>query len=194
MVIVNWSNFSTAVPKVTIYLSPDTVLTPGVNNDLLVGSGVTPQPATGGSSFMHGQVISIPCAVTPGTYTLFYMIDPGNELEESDETNNVAKGTLTVTTCMPTGIDEIEGLESLELAPNPTTGLVMVKLQLNRIKTVSFRIIDNAGRTVYRVNAGNRIGHITQPIDLRRQQGPVYYLQTMIGYETFITKVLVIRN
>lgn len=177
--------------KVEIFLSQDNVLTPG--SDVLIGTEVLAAAVAVNDSNTYSKEITIPCSVAPGTYTLFYVVDRENALVEPDENNNTDTATLIVTACTPpSGTENIEGLERLELGPNPTDGRVVVKLELSQLKQVQFRVSDQSGGRVMHLNAGERSGQFTQTIDLRGREGNIFYLQIMIGNQTITRKILVL--
>lgn len=75
-----------------IYLSNDTNIT---NEDLLIDSGTTGN-LTPGFSVTYNRVISLPPEVGVGQYYVGVIIDSGAQVSESDETNNVAYGSLAI--------------------------------------------------------------------------------------------------
>ncbi|MBP6687750.1 MAG: N-acetylmuramoyl-L-alanine amidase, partial [Lacibacter sp.] len=51
--------------------------------------------------------------------------------------------------CILTPVVEIDGLESFSLSPNPATGSTWLKIKLNAVKTVQYKIISTDGKTYY---------------------------------------------
>jgi uncharacterized delta-60 repeat protein len=96
--------------------------------------------------------------------------------------------------CIVTALPVIDALESFAVSPNPTTGTITVKMKLQQLKKVTFRITDLNGKSVYQSEPVKTIGSTVRTINLNGNAPGVYYLQTCIGSESFVNKLLVICN
>lgn len=87
--------------RVQFYLSADTILTPGANGDALLGEQLVPSVNNASGTGMLTKQLLVPCNTTNGNYTLFFVADAGNNVAESNETNNLASTTLVVNGSTP---------------------------------------------------------------------------------------------
>jgi hypothetical protein len=100
---------------------------------------------------------------------------------------------VTTINCTTTAVPNIDGLELFEIAPNPTTGLLIIKLKLNQARKVAFEIIDNTGRNVYDEEGVSITGSHTKRLDLTGKPQGIYYLKATIGNKTITEKIVVSR-
>lgn len=77
-----------------VLLSTDATLTPG--SDLELARGTANAGLGSNSTAQHGQGVTIPANLSPGTYFLGVYVDPDNGITESNETNNYAVVKITV--------------------------------------------------------------------------------------------------
>jgi hypothetical protein len=141
-----------------------------VNNVLASSqSSFTLNGATNGMQVYAKMTSTIPCALP--------------------QTVNSATTTIN---CIPTGIANIDALESFTVSPNPTNGLLVVQMKLSSMKKVSFEISDNDGRLIQETLPVNLAGTITKQLDLRGERAGIYYLKTTIGNKSFVEKIVVI--
>jgi subtilisin family serine protease/subtilase family serine protease len=85
----NPSSMSAPASTLNVYLSVDGVITA---TDILLGSVATPALAAGAQAVVPATV-AIPANVTAATYFLGAIVDPGNQIDEADETNNTRAGS-----------------------------------------------------------------------------------------------------
>ncbi|WP_207513225.1 T9SS type A sorting domain-containing protein [Longitalea luteola] len=93
----NQGQASAGIHKILFYLSPDDMVTPDRNGDLLLGElevngGVAVNTATGP---LHKKLV-IPCSVIPGNYNLLFVADGASQLKEMNEKNNVVSVPVTI--------------------------------------------------------------------------------------------------
>ncbi|GGK57354.1 hypothetical protein GCM10011405_01820 [Rufibacter glacialis] len=91
--IVNTGTTSSASSNIGYYLSPNSTLEA---TDLYLGRS-TGGLLTSQSSSKHDFTLSLPSTVTAGSYQLLFVADPTNDVQETDETNNVRAAAITVT-------------------------------------------------------------------------------------------------
>jgi hypothetical protein len=84
--------------KVNFYLSPNNILTPGSNGDVLLGqySISTILPGNGNTGLITKQLL-MACNAVAGNYFIFIVADGANEIPEGNETNNLVNLPMTVT-------------------------------------------------------------------------------------------------
>lgn len=99
----------------------------------------------------------------PVTYT--YMDEYG--------CSNSADYLISVVNCV--GIDENK-ITSLELFPNPTTGILNLNIDANHFNNADLSIIDAVGKEVYRQEGLNIDGTYSTSIDLSEQPQGIYFV------------------
>src|SRR5439155_16459017 len=81
----NAGNITAGNNKVFFYLSPDGVLTPDANGDILLGEyDITTPIVNKGSTGVLSKAILIPCTVMGGLYSIFVVADKTSLLTELD--------------------------------------------------------------------------------------------------------------
>jgi hypothetical protein len=95
--------------------------------------------------------------------------------------------------CITTGVPNINGLEEFKIIPNPNNGIFTIRLKLNTIKEVKFRIFNLMTQLVYESEKYQLFGQQHKLIDGSKWPAGVYLLETKIGKETFMQKIIVIR-
>lgn len=103
-----------------------------------------------------------------GTYVILYNYTAPNGC------NNIAKDTLFVQACV--GVDELTNDVSLNVYPNPNTGLFTMEINANSDIDAKIHIMSIDSRLVYEdVITGN--GLITKTIDISPLANGIYYLR-----------------
>jgi spore germination protein YaaH len=92
----NSGNATAAANITTIYLSPDAVLTPGNNGDTYIDFINFSSVAPTSTSTVNSKSIQIPNGTAAGNYYLFFWVDGGQVVTESNETNNFASVQITI--------------------------------------------------------------------------------------------------
>jgi hypothetical protein len=93
----NLSNNSAAgLHKVQVYLSSDTIITPGINGDTLLATHDI-SSLNASSNTAASKELMIPCNTAPGNYYLLIAADGQNAVTETNEYNNVAVVQITIT-------------------------------------------------------------------------------------------------
>jgi subtilase family serine protease len=91
--LYNQGNAPATPANLSFYLSTNTTFDA---NDVLVGNQNS-NSLTGGNYVNIYSTITVPAATASGTYYLLFVADPTNVVSETNENNNVAYTTLTVT-------------------------------------------------------------------------------------------------
>jgi hypothetical protein len=92
-----------------------------------------------------------------------------------------------------TAVPNINGLEEFKIIPNPNEGIFYVRIKLNSIKDVSFRLLNLSGQVVYQSEKYQIAGTQTKEINASKLAGGIYLLETKIDKQTFTQKVVIIR-
>ena len=117
-------------------------------------------------------------------------------------TSNAACVTEDKVTSLPINIDcvlnqvnNIDGLEGFAIMPNPNKGDFIIKMRLTADKNISFNLINNSGQIVFTLPAGRLLGDQTIQIHISKTQlqSGLYLLKTVVGTESFISKVEIVR-
>lgn len=116
--------------------------------------------------------------------------------------SNLAPGTYTVTATdangcdkvatvdVITGIEDIVNLTSFDLFPNPTTGLVTVKLELDKADAVSIEWFNLLGEQVIAEQYENT-ANVEGKFDLGHFAGGIYIAKITYGGKSIMKKVVV---
>jgi len=127
-------------------------------------------------------------AGTSGSYTTIYDYD-GDVRADNSPVDIGADAPKDIVTAVP----NISGLQDLKVIPNPNNGLFAVKMKLNTIKDVSFKLYNLIGQAVYETPVNHFSGTQTKQINRSDLASGIYFLQIKIGKESFTQKILVSR-
>lgn len=116
----------------------------------------------------------------PVTYT--YMNEAG--CENSEDYN------IEVVNCVGIGEKEVV---SMELYPNPTTGLIYLTLSADKFNNANIRVIDAVGKEVYREGGLNVNGTFEISIDLSSQPQGIYFV-TVSGENQRVSQKIFVRH
>ncbi len=105
---------------------------------------------------------------------------------------SVSSNSLVVN-CIATAIRDINGLEDFKIIPNPNNGIFNVRIKLNTIKEVSFRLSNSFGQIIYQSEIYHFSGTQIKEINKTKISAGVYLLETKIGKQTFVEKIIVVR-
>ncbi|MEI6950466.1 right-handed parallel beta-helix repeat-containing protein [Paraflavisolibacter sp. H34] len=95
--------------------------------------------------------------------------------------------------CIAPPAPPIDSLPALSVGPNPSDGLLTVRLRLPQAETVTFTVVNASGNVVYSSTLTAARGTTTKTIDLRDQPGGLYFLKMAIGRNLFVEKILLIK-
>ncbi len=91
--------------------------------------------------------------------------------------------------CLPINYEETLSEENVNIFPNPSTGCIMIDLNLLRTKPVSIELFDSAGRLLHFVNS-TAIG--IRPLQIERIQSGVYFIRIKSEGDVVTKKVIVL--
>lgn len=111
-------------------------------------------------------------------------IPPGTRQVKSPIITVSCQGVLTK--------DPIEGLQKIEVYPNPTEGVFSVKLNLETSKTVGFSILNILGQTIQRVAPrAVTAGEMIEEFRLNNVPAGIYLVETKLDNKSVVTKLQV---
>jgi hypothetical protein len=122
------------------YLSPDCYLSA---NDVYLGDDGS---TLGSDDDSHNETITvtIPESTVPGQYYILFIGDANDELDESNENNNMVCKPITVYPKSPNAIAEVSS-EKVKVYPNPSNGILnidgIIANELFQITTLSGKIV-----------------------------------------------------
>jgi|GEM_PF-4884975 len=178
--IANQGAVAAGAHQVFFYLSPDSVLTPNANGDVLLANTVAAGQASGSTSAPMAHTLRLNCSTIPGDYRLMVVADGSNQVAESEENNNgvsVPFTALVSGSCMTTSVSRIEADPGLQLSPNPSAGRFRLSLQLRRPQQLFLSVCNSAGLEVWKSGVAVREGAYDQWVDLSAAPAGVYFLQ-----------------
>ncbi len=114
--------------------------------------------------------------VPAGTYTVTV----------SDPCSLAATASATVVTV---GTEDPASIQSFVLSPNPTSGIVTLKLDLVSAADVRIEVLNTLGQTLQTINAG-KLSNLNQQVDLSSLAQGSYFLRATVDGETAIRRVV----
>jgi PKD repeat protein len=102
--------------------------------------------------------------------------------------------TLSDTITIPkgiTGIDDADAFSDLVIYPNPTTGLINIRLNNQIFANVTISVLDQSGKEIINIKTEKSSYLFEKQIDMRNQPGGIYIIKTVIANQTDIRKVIV---
>ena len=133
------------------------------------GDGTTATGATYAHTYVNGGQYTITCTVTD---TVCNTVD-----------------TATFIVNMTIGIDENDLARSLEIYPNPSSGIYNVSFDLTLREDVSMEVIDGLGRVLY-AHSFNKTMHVANHVvDLSKQPNGIYFVRLTAGNTTAVKKI-----
>ncbi|MCB0520054.1 MAG: T9SS type A sorting domain-containing protein [Lewinellaceae bacterium] len=90
------------------------------------------------------------------------------------------------------GTDEVAGIQSMNLYPNPTADVALLDLTLVRAMDVQLRLLNTNGQVVYDAALQN-VQHARQELDLAHQPPGLYIVQVVAQGRPYYAKLMVAR-
>jgi hypothetical protein len=143
--------------------------------------------------FNGNQSNTIVSGLTPATNYCFRIYE-ANCSGTSSIYNVSGLSTICQSTNVVTAVPNINGLEEFSIIPNPNNGIFTVKIKLNVIKEVHFRLINMWGQPLYESPTWNLSGAQTKEINLRHAPAGFYLLETKIGKDKFARPVMIVHK
>ena len=144
------------------------------------------QPAGGvysGEYVIDGKYFD-PEGLNAGSYPVLYTY-----IDEAG-CENSAEYDVQVVNCV--GIGEKEAV-SMELYPNPTTGLINISLNADQFNNADIMVVDAVGKSVYHKAGVNVNGTFNTTIDLTMQPQGMYFV-IVNGADQRITEKIFVRH
>jgi hypothetical protein len=89
------------------------------------------------------------------------------------------------------GVNELTGINELNIFPNPTTGVLNVQFNSSINGGVVVRMLDATGRVVKTQNITNAFGKQATQFDLNNMAAGVYQLELVSNGQTSTSKVII---
>jgi hypothetical protein len=186
---IGTSHQITLLPEIEAFTILNTITNataPGWNGrvNLTVGGGSAPVLGVP-YQFMwsNGATTEDLTNVAPGTYTVT-IIEP---------TGCVPNGTGTYTVGgFVSGTNDPAVINNFSLTPNPTTGLISVRMELANSVEVRVDVVNALGQVVVSRHLGNT-NQVSQDLDLSNLADGTYFLRTTLDNEVAIRTVVVTK-
>ncbi len=78
---------------------------------------------------------------------------------------------------------------SLSFYPNPTQGLVDLRLELTKAANVAVEVTDMRGRSLFQRSLGQQVGQVTERFDLSHLSEGMYLVKVMVGEQVAVQKL-----
>lgn len=161
------------------------------NYNLCLGSVVL--KASGGAN-MKWQWYKNGVAVTGATSSSYTATEAANyEVNVLNPTTACSKQSApaTVTNACKTGSESDVREPQIELFPNPSNGLITIKITQEGSAIVMLHVYDVTGREMISRNEGLQYGNYVTTIDLENQPSGIYLLHAIIGHVAVRREVVV---
>jgi hypothetical protein len=109
----------------------------------------------------------------------------------TDANNCTASFTLTVPSF--TALKENVASNSVSVYPNPTNGILSVKIDNLQLNNATIKVINLSGQTVY-ANTLRTFANATTSIDLSNQSNGVYFVQIVSDKQVITKRVIKAKN
>ncbi|MEZ4798317.1 MAG: FG-GAP-like repeat-containing protein [Flavobacteriales bacterium] len=90
-----------------------------------------------------------------------------------------------------TAVEEVEGIENLNVYPNPTSSILNVQFSNTASGKVDVRLVDATGRVIIASNINNGVGKQNVQMNLEGVAAGVYQLEINVNGNTSVSKVIV---
>ena len=118
--------------------------------------------------------------------------NPGTYVVSLTVTNECGADSFTdsVIVQLPTGIEEKELFEGVQVYPNPTQGAFQLGLDLGGTHTVTYQILNLQGQPIRADDLGRVSGLISAAIDLTGRATGVYFVKVQIDDQIVVRKLV----
>ncbi len=118
--------------------------------------------------------------------TVFNLEDGILTLQITDANGCMQTETITL---MNTSIDEVKGLESFEISPNPSDGISHLNMTFDQAQNIEIRVLNMEGKLLSVVASEKSKGRI-YPIDLSQYNSGVYLIQVITSDAKFAERII----
>jgi len=138
-----------------------------------------------GATFQYSRTFK---KLAPGTYTILAKdwADCTDSIEATVESNGCKNGGFEEILTA-----ELEGLQVLNVYPNPTTGQVKIDLATDMSVNVNINIRSIDGRIVYTQNVPSVDGDFTQFVDLSQVTAGLYFVEVRTVNQHQVQKLII---
>jgi PKD repeat protein len=145
------------------------------------GGGATTYLWNFGDNTTSTEMNPIHIYATVGTFTVTLTV-----------TNDCGSNTTTQTvTSSNLGLEEVEGVGTISVYPNPTTGEFQIDFNTINDVNIAVQVTNVLGQSVYAKNIGSINGTHKDAIDITNQAPGVYYVTIVSDNKTVMTNKLI---
>lgn len=150
------------------------------SNDGAITASVTAGTAPFQYTWSNGATGNTVVDLTPGDYTVTVV----------DANNCTATASATVNeSTVSTPIDEVEGLQSLSIVPNPTTGKSILSVSFDRTVDMEIEIVNVVGQQIQKQQF-SQINQEKVEIDLSQAPQGVYLIRLKVGSDVHTERMV----
>lgn len=177
---INTPNFTITTPQPILITTVVTNCSTPTSNNGAIAISVSGGLGTFNFLWSNGSANPGQTNLAPGTYTCTV-------------TDLVTGCTATTTQVVsaPSGTLEIEGLNFLQLSPNPSTGISYLQLKLEKEMDIQVSVVDATGRLIWTNNAQQNT-EANIKIDLSKVAPGVYNVLLRLDHQTLNRKLVLI--
>ncbi|MEO6611684.1 MAG: GH25 family lysozyme [Chitinophagaceae bacterium] len=198
------SNSTPSANQITLSLSPGSgsrrlvkINTVNSFTDPVNGTDPAANPIYSGAGeqvVLNGNITAgIISGLNPSTNYCFRVYEANCSGAQSIyQTNNT--NTLCQATNVVTAIPNINGLEIFQVIPNPNQGRFIVKIKLTSLKEVSFTLSNMLGAKIAETQTYRWTGLNFKDFNLSYLPAGIYLLETFIGKEHFVHKIIIANH
>lgn len=128
---------------------------------------------------------------TAGSAQQYYYFFYEWEIESYGTYCESPREDVVVTIDTSTGIEDMDGLNSLNIFPNPANEMINISMDLNETKDTRIELIDATGRLVFSKNLNSIVGSRNETIDVSSLSKGVYSLNIVLNGQITSRKVMV---
>jgi PKD repeat protein len=158
-----------------------TVFLTGAFTNTSTGGGNTTYAWDFGDGSTSTEMDPIHVYTTVDTFTVTLTLT--NECGTTTTTQTVTSSNL--------GLEEVEGLGTVSVYPNPSAGVYQVDFNTNNDVNIAIQVTNVLGQTVYTKNIGSINGTHKDAIDITNEAPGVYYVVIVSDNKTVLTNMLV---
>lgn len=171
-----------------------------------VVTNVTDPPGNNGA-IVFNPTGGFPGVIQDPSQYIYQWSGPGGFTASTKNINGLAPGTYTVLLSDPSGCTDPfvasftvntvsapdpQVVQTLQVSPNPTTGVAMLDLRLERSAEVRIEVINAIGQTVQTRHAG-AVTNLQEPLQLGSLPNGAYMLRVIIDNEAAMRRIVVQR-
>lgn len=131
-------------------------------------------------------------SVSAGTYRFGFFVDANEEIDETDESNNV--GLLTGDnnySPSTSNLTDLNEVESISVYPNPTSDFIYLEVDIENKIESSISLFNLSGQKVLTINEADSLANEKVKIDVSTMEEGIYILRFVAEGALFTRKIVV---